>query len=876
MTKKIQIILCTFIIFTSFTSGNKIVNAQTTGSLNIQGLPSRYNTENAQLYRGEKHIREAILYSVVEGTEVTLKQISGLDETDLEVDVLNDDRDHETTYTIPENGDKITFTVDYDSVLFIKVPRGDYNIDVSYEFSDNLSEVPYYTINGNEEDFFAKWDENDNAFAVIENDAIQFLMPLADRDNLRNLKDFSPHNNIDDMLNYYQNMMKTYDHLVGLDADGYVNNNTPSQYFAKADNNGKGLAYYNSSVTAMNAKQFGERFLDVGWVEKHEIAHGYQQNFMMKEETDFDNSINVSEVWNNVFAHYLRVQDTWDNKTIYNSGEETMEDIQYTSKYGFYSGNVWQKLNFFITMFDSFGYEGFRNFNIKYRELANMSPKGIYDHANSEFMALYFSQGAKVNFIPHFEDNNIDISQSIEEDESIRNLSYAQFLNFLVTDETTRNSIVNELGLQADFQMIDTSILRSEELADLNLTNNVEVNINIDDIEEVKNKTVVLKNGEFEVEGEIKNNKVYFKNVPIGVYKVLAPLSENGSYTISKENFLIVSDEKNIDYEIKYNKEENSGNEQVTSEINVYLRGINNYKFAELKTSANNVSITYIEGRAHRYFVDREYARIQILDENETLVYEQIVIGDDWFDYRVDDIEIKENYTLKITGAEIQRSDANHAGSGLDIPTTKGEPLIFKFTPTGTLVNEENILPDVVELGYDSVSDEESQYYRQEKIFELNKIFTALDEPLKSEMIEKYKNVVRSHRPIFENIKPEYEINVQKKKNSLVINEIVSSIKAIDTEDGDISNDITVLNNNIDYNKNGTYDVKLRVRDSDRNANYADLKVIIKGNITDESEGVDVPSDTIDDGNLVKTGIINYAIMVILILIATVSIKKIK
>ncbi|MFV0424876.1 MAG: putative mucin/carbohydrate-binding domain-containing protein [Bacilli bacterium] len=852
------------------------INAQITETLVVEALPSRAHTDAATLYRGELHTRELIPYIVPAGTEVKVRQISGLNKTDIRIQALNNASSTEKNYDISKNGSEMTFIVEYESVLFARIPRGNYTVELEYSFSEDLNKVPYYSMGDNEEEFFNYWDSIDASYAVIECEAIKFLIPKADKEYLRNLDSKGHFDNLDGLLQYYTDLIDRYDYLLGLEdnPENPVHYNTPSQFFAKANNDGPGLAYYGVLETAMSSTSFGYRYLSIGWVEKHEVGHGYQQNSMMDKRSEFSNSISVREVWNNIFAHNSRIDDMWNGDNVYSSSRMTVENLQGVAKTGYDNGNSTTMLNFFAGMFDSFGYEGFRGFNLEFRELANQGGNKHLEYSNSDLMALYFSKYSEVNFVPHFEASHINITTEIEENPDIRDLSYAQYLNYIIEDDAKRQEVAASLNLQADYQMIDTSLLRDDQFSNLDLKSDVNINVNIDDLNEILYKKIILKNGTYELEKEIFSNEVIFEDVPAGVYRILVPNSESGTYFSNSDKLLTVTESGEASFEVVYEKDA-SNDGTIDSENTIYLRGLSNYRFADVITSSDNIRINILNRAPHVYYSGEEFANVKIYDNQNSVIFEKSFIGDIALDAEVIDIPIEEGYYLEITAAEPNRSDGSNNHTNLNI-YSKSSPYVMSFDSSGTHVNGENILPDIIDGYAESIESGVTQFYHQDQIIYLNKMISKLDETDREEKMEQHKNTTQLSRPIFMNVEDSYEVEMQRTRNTTSINDIVSQVTASDFEDGDISSNITVLDHNVNFTTVGSYVINLRVEDSDKNANYVELVVnVIDSSIEPEPPTNSLVDDSVSTNHTIpKTGMKNYSIVLLIMSVGFIVLRK--
>lgn len=292
----------------------------------IYTIPSVWNMDLVGLNRsnyGDKQILGMYL------NYKDLIEAKLIDEEESEIIYLNNDSSKEKIQTI-DNKKWYTLYNTSDSVPFIKskvLPLEDNSVDKTYKlelrFNNNVSELNYYHEGDSEKNFFDKW--SNNKYAVIENEVIDLLVPLEDKELINN----DEFNNIDDLLNYYKRVINKMDEMVGLEYNpvNITDQNVRTKYLIKPDISGDGSAYYTNEYIAITGTSISKVF-KYHWCAIHEIAHGYQGSLGK-------GSMELGEVSNNILAHYIQTSDIYkkDEKWLNISEEKSHYNRIYTNEF---------------------------------------------------------------------------------------------------------------------------------------------------------------------------------------------------------------------------------------------------------------------------------------------------------------------------------------------------------------------------------------------------------------------------------------------------------------------------------------------------------------------------------------------------------------
>ncbi len=183
-----------------------------------------------------------------------------------------------------------------------KNPIIEVNINDIYNENSKVKPLTYYLNGDDENEFRAEWDENNDSFAVMENNRVTFLVPLVDKDNMLRLDSEHPYcfSSIKDIFDFYNQVFEKYDSFLGVEqnAENIINENNKAKYFIKPNIHGAGAAYYTSGCIGNTADNISP-FFEKNWAVLHEIAHGYEGYLTSRD-------VNLREAGNNIFAYYMQ------------------------------------------------------------------------------------------------------------------------------------------------------------------------------------------------------------------------------------------------------------------------------------------------------------------------------------------------------------------------------------------------------------------------------------------------------------------------------------------------------------------------------------------------------------------------------------------
>ncbi|XZM35304.1 putative mucin/carbohydrate-binding domain-containing protein (plasmid) [Clostridium perfringens] len=734
------------------------------------------NMSTIGLNRGNYHGRKPLGFILPVNVEFQIRQVNTNLNKDLTLDLFNDDSNTEKSITIPKNGEWVTVSSASLSVPFIRKISGEQVPEVEFILKDEVDKLPIYRTGMNESEFFKEWDDLDSNFAFIENDRVQMLIPKVDKKSLRNMNDFS---SIDELFKFYDEMFNTYDRLLGLEknSDNPLHNNVDTQYFVKADKHGAGAAYYSTNYTAQNSGSMSA-YLGKGWLPLHEVGHGYEYDIKNK-------GITLVDIFNNILAHtyqstYLKNDEGW----LFN-GDRLGRDLSMKSvrKSGSYDSASYQdKLGMFVYLLDFIGEDNFAEFNRLYREkistgdLKNKSAITIFNELLSEITGY--------NFREYFSAYKLKDNTNIIEDEKYSKYKNVFILGDIVTNELIAEEIKDEYGLKSIYSLISTEdMLKSNT----NIENgNLNITFPQDTISE--NKVIQLKDG-----------NTILKEIPMGNNETYNLTDiKPGRYTLA-----IIDTQNNFDqYTAVKTVDIKSGNNNINLESlndlspiqnilnqKIVFKGLGNKVFAELNVdlSDNTVKLKTNSGQPHSYY-SSEYARIEILNENDEIIFSKSYIGDKNENYSEEVTPIKPGYKIKIYHAE--------SPSRLNILDSNYEDLNYSLQKNNNFIITENGLDNgnfnlnenlkrLVEVYAQNLKESlgdkifDYDFYANHRVL-LNNLINKLSPENKEDFIKKYGDIIFNKNNIIYipdvNLKEELNKNLNQDLSSEITKEQLNSL----------------------------------------------------------------------------------------------------
>lgn len=574
---------------------------------------------------------------------------------DLSLQMYNNDSETEQEFLIPGNGEWIDVTNGTDSVPFIHTPKAAGTCPVvEYQF-EGAKELTYYRYGDDEQKFWETWDENQDAYAVIEGSAATFLVPYTDRHKIINYDKVSRvsdrFQSLDEMLDWYQDFVDQYDEFSGLDyhALNPADQNIRSRFFIKANKHGVGQAYYTTDHSAFNGDTLqdgGQGYFCRYWLALHEFAHGYEGSIR-------DHELSLVETTNNILAHYF--QQTYltpddhgwlGNRTnIERRAAQVRENTDSFNEITAGRKDYDVSLYMFVNVLDKIGPR--ESMGALHRNFRRYRQEHGKDQGASDVIIESFGDTSGYNLIPYFETYHIQPNTMLKSRIYQEDYEIPYYLRELVETEQEAEGIKEDLQLRGIYDLVTP-----QDLGDTGYRSDVTIHFNIDDLDQIKGRRLTVKDGSKVVKSvEIQGEMVALGELPIGAYELELPNTLSGNYRYDHD-FLLAAKGR-ITKEITY--------EAVTAnlladETEVRFVGLNGiYASLSGRQSEEEMNLKIEAMEPHSYFPEEEYAKLTVLDETGRSLYEKAFIGNEMQTAQTVPIAMKEGYKIQIYYAEAWR-----------------------------------------------------------------------------------------------------------------------------------------------------------------------------------------------------------------------------
>ncbi|EUJ44804.1 putative mucin/carbohydrate-binding domain-containing protein [Listeria rocourtiae] len=623
-----------------FTTWGLQANAATMEK-NLYTLENPTWMRNQGLSKGIDHDRQDLGVILPKNATIEIRQTNPNFKGDIRLELLNDDNQTESSYTVGNSW--VEITASSDSVPFIKTTFTDDAPTVEYKVSDTAVNLPVFKQGDNENVFFDKWDATGATFGLVGNKYIQILVPVRDKFYLKKMDDF---NSINALLAYYDTLFETFNELEGISftPKNATDKNIPNRYFAKADKHGAGAAYYGGNYTAETSSSVISFWLKPGWGGLHEIAHGYQGNFMS------DTTFNTGEVWNNLYADSMQKKmmgNAYYNGWLYEGNiakrETTFEKSVYTTKTPVNNWDEASKLYMLTLMKDMAGDQAFTDFNQAYRADANTNNLNK-DALILDLLTKYFGETSHYDFTAFVE----LVQGSMSDNQKVENLYSGNKAVYPLASLLSGNNLKTarkDINLDTKWGLVSNA-----QIDKYKLSATTEVTFSINDFAQIEGKVLRVKDGTDVVrEVTITSPTVTLKNMPIGIYSLDIPTGITRFYEPST-NYLAVTD-----YESSAMIAMNEIQTSTFAENKMVFKGLGDsiFAIATVDPEKGNLELNVTSKRPHSYF-ENEYASIEVLDEQGNSAFKRVMDGNGTETGKFQ-VAIKPNYIIKIMHKEPSR-----------------------------------------------------------------------------------------------------------------------------------------------------------------------------------------------------------------------------
>ncbi|MHB7979187.1 enhancing factor [Clostridium sporogenes] len=680
--------------------------------------------------KGLGHDKQDLGIILPANVQLTIRQVNPNFKGNLTVRLLNDNNQHETSKTF--NQTSITISTPYSSVPFVDtVYDGSEKPKIEYRVTSSMQTLPIYKRGQDQQSFFSKWDKASAPFALVTDDYFQLLVPQKDKVYMKNMKDFS---SIDKLILYYREIFEYYNKLAGISFNTNVqtDKNVPNKYFIKADKSGPGGGYYGGNHTVETSDSVASFWLTKGWGALHEIGHGYQDDFTR------------GEVWNNIYAHSLQKKDSdvdiFTSGWLYDYGRKDSVDnnvnkLWHQDKAAFNTWGLREQLYEYVLLKDKAGDASFTHFNKEYRKLANTPGFNTSDYKQFDLISKYYGEISKLDFTPVIESFGGAMTDWQKEENRYKNYKPVAPLNEVVPSSQV-SQMQQSLKLETPLSLVTT-----DDLATTDLKGNVTLNFKIDDFNQIKNQTLYIMNGDKEVKKVvITNPTLSLGQLPVGIYTIYSTNSSDKLYTLDNHYLKVKETNNNVTLNYKLRTKSTLVNQEID------FLGISDNLFATATVDLENqkLNVKVLNKTPHDYFPNEQYAKIEILDQNNNVTYAKVITGTNAA-LENSKQALKEGYKIRLYHREPSRlkiRDNKTALTSSQINTLVVTNQGLKNESLNQNLNQE--LAGRIDSFATKISAEKlmAQSDCAEAKIELKLAIDALTEPLKSDMLIKYKDIL--------------------------------------------------------------------------------------------------------------------------------------
>ncbi len=832
-------------------------------------IPSVWNMDIAGFTRCNYGDRQLFGIYMPEGTSINVRVLEA--DSNIDMAFITDDSWKDTALsplkfdknkqeqdwvTISNNNGKsenkdtkeVTTNLSFDAVpLFTSkvLSKEDNSLTKTYkvelEYDTSVKELVYYHYKDDETEFFEKWKERKDSYAVVENEVLTIVVPFADVDKLINHNLWTDtFKTLDEYFEYYKKVVDRMDEIIGLslNPEDVLDQNVRTKYLVRANVHGAGAAYYAGSHVGSNGSSIAA-FFQMNWGGLHEIAHGYQGTFGRTGNLagHTSDTMNLGETSNNILGYYIQTDKSiYTGKTEWlgkmSKIEEEKNQERFKTEKTYYDKDVSAKLYMVINLFDAFeGPDTYSKMFKWYRRQMNAGRTMTNQDAYVEAIADIYN----VNIIPYMEAWQLDISDEVKEKVYSQDMPTLNILKDIVSEESI-TKVMNGEEISEKYDLVTNDILKN-----YNITGNLTINIDIDNIENVKGKIIKIKQADEIVKNAtIEGNTVKIDNLPVGTYYVQMPVNSNYSQDYI---YVQIKEGKENVYNYVYEKAEEK---KYDNYQRIEVQGIYGTKgcgviFSDNYTKANISFGGSNMGNAGNY--------LKILDENGNVIIEEkadtIENNVNYFSYKKDsyDVNIKPGYKIEIKNSNIGKVKvfSTLSTNVIDEFTSKNADITYVVTENGlkleTMTDDEaekisyNILKEeltkIIKEYKENVTDEEldNKLINFKKKSEVYIAYNALKDEDKEEFKELINRILQGGKPVITTA-----TNTLTYKTGTNV-DLYSLINAKDNEDGEIKIDENSTQIETDLNKNeeGQYNVTYSVSDSDNNITQYKMKISMEG-----------------------------------------------
>lgn len=601
-------------------------------------IPSVWNMDLAGTNRCNYGDSQHLGIFLPADSQVKVRILKG--EQELKVNLSGNDSRKESSLTIPGDQSWVTLLNEKEGQSYASVPlvtspvmeKGtdlDTTITLELQYDSEVKELNYYHQGDDEEAFRQQWNQEKNAYGIVENEVLTALVPYEDLEKTTNYHQ-NGFQTLDDFLEYWKKVVDKMDALIGLEQNpaNPVNQNVRTRYLVKANANGAGAAYYAGSHVGINSASIAS-FFEVNWGGLHEFAHGYQGSLGK-------GVMGLGEVSNNILGYYIQ-----KDKEVYPYGGNWLGDFSEREDYfnqsrietGEWPSGVDVRLYAICNLLDSF--EGGTTYGKMFQWYRSALQSGK-TMTNTDAYAQSLAELYQVNVIPYLEAWGLEVSAETGNAIYEKKLPVISILKDMVGEDSLE-TVMKAAETTEAYEVVTNDSYQ-------NVKGNYTLSIAIDSLDSIAGKKATIWDGSQKIrEFTIDAEEIILENLPVGVYSLQMPVSAEHS---SDSRYLVVQEGENksaITYarlsEYTYDKS-----------MALKLQGIYHTYGCEVHF---NSDYTKAEVRFHGASMGSDAPYLKILDETGKVIKEEKVSlsGDAfYFNYQQGNysVDLKPGYVIEV------------------------------------------------------------------------------------------------------------------------------------------------------------------------------------------------------------------------------------
>ncbi len=499
----------------------KALLANTTNSINVgqtmtyQGFvlspdASITQTNKEGRYMGTYHDRQSLGMVLSDGATLKIRRIDNGYSGSVSIQLIGDSSKKIVTQSV--GTDWVEITANGDAAVFLRTPENAQTTGPLLEYelvSGTAKELPVFTADSDQAAVLKQWDQSKAAFALMDANNIEILIPYQDIKTVKNT-------DMNSLIDQYDNQVfKLYDELTGIPTNTVRDQPVKGRYFAFADQDGIGAAYWSVNYTAANSSSIAS-YLTINWLPLHEIGHGYEVPA---------SDMYIIDSFNNIYGTLYQSQfnsnfttGSWIFGTSKDSIVQSVVDSVLTKKQSWADLGYRERLVLWMNLaYNLEGTDAFKYFNIDHR--ANAVAGKTVNQIGKDWISVY-AQHYQLNVTPFFATMGV----SVDDVTALNSLNYpavAMLTQVVPDDQLT--TVMQKLGWDQDFLKSKVALITNEQLAQTGLTSHIILNLS--NADKLIGSSIKLMNGTQTI-----------ATIPVTSNTVDLGTLANGIYTLTTDN----------------------------------------------------------------------------------------------------------------------------------------------------------------------------------------------------------------------------------------------------------------------------------------------------------------------------------------------------